>query len=193
MTVTEPTVDLDVYATRIAAGDSAAFGQWIAGAERPLRESLRSFAARVDVEAVLQEALLRTWQVAPKLERDDKPNALLRLSLRMAKNLAIDEVRRARTRPLADDELDESLAFASRVVPPDPMLRRTIAECRDRLPEQPRRAFDVRISSAGAEPDANLAASVRMKLNTFLQNFTRARKLLADCLREHGVDLGEIA
>lgn len=186
-------MDLDVYATRIAAGDSAAFGQWIAGAERPLRESLRSFAARVDVEAVLQEALLRTWQVAPKLERDDRPNALLRLSLRMAKNLAIDEVRRARTRPLADDELDESLAFASRVAPPDPMLRKTIAECRDRLPEQPRRAFDVRISSAGAEPDANLAASVRMKLNTFLQNFTRARKLLADCLREHGVDLGEIA
>jgi RNA polymerase sigma-70 factor (ECF subfamily) len=28
-----------------------------------------------------------------------------------------------------------------------------------------------------------------MKLNTFLQNFTRARKLLADCLRSRGVDL----
>jgi hypothetical protein len=26
-----------------------------------------------------------------------------------------------------------------------------------------------------------------MRLNTFLQNFTRARQLLADCLRKRGV------
>jgi hypothetical protein len=32
-----------------------------------------------------------------------------------------------------------------------------------------------------------------MELNTFLQNFTRARKLLADCLRGRGIDLGDLA
>ncbi len=187
------TVDLDVYTTRIAAGDAAAFGQWIAGAERPLRESLRSFATRVDVEAVLQEALLRTWQVAPRIELDGRPNALLRISLRIARNLAIDEVRKTRTVAIGDDDLDLSLAFASKVAQPDPMLRRTIAACRERLPEQPRRVLDARLASAGNEPDGTLAVALRMKLNTFLQNFTRARKLLADCLREHGVDLGAIA
>ena len=31
-----------------------------------------------------------------------------------------------------------------------------------------------------------------MRLNTFLQNFTRARKLLAECLRKRGVDLSEV-
>jgi RNA polymerase sigma-70 factor (ECF subfamily) len=28
-----------------------------------------------------------------------------------------------------------------------------------------------------------------MSLNTFLQNFTRARKLLAECLAKRGIDL----
>jgi hypothetical protein len=34
-----------------------------------------------------------------------------------------------------------------------------------------------------------LAERVRMRPNTFLQNVTRARRLLADCLRRRGVDL----
>lgn len=186
-------MDLDVYIDRIAAGESAAFAQWIAGAERPLRESLRSFAARVDVEAVVQEALLRTWQVAPRVERDGRPNALLRMALRIAKNLAIDEVRRLRATPMETDAIDESAAFAVRVAIPDPMLRKAIAHCRERLPGKPRQALDARLASAGADPDATLAASLRMTLNTFLQNFGRARKLLADCLRAAGIDVGELA
>ncbi|CAN5526257.1 hypothetical protein BH09MYX1_BH09MYX1_44670 [soil metagenome] len=186
-------MDFDVYATRIAAGDAAAFSQWIAACERPLRLSLRSFAARVDVEAVLQEALLRTWQVAPRLERDERPNALLRLSLRIARNLAIDEVRRARTVAIGDDDLDASLAFATDVAPPDPILRSTIVRCVQKLPEKPRQAFDARAGSACAEPDATLALGLKMTINTFLQNFARARKLLADWLCAPGVDLGEIA
>ena len=39
------------------------------------------------------------------------------------------------------------------------------------------------------DPDRSLAERVGMKLNTFLQNVTRARRLLADCLRRRGVDL----
>jgi RNA polymerase sigma-70 factor (ECF subfamily) len=173
----------------IAAGDSRAFGQWIARVERPLRESLRSFASRVDVEAVVQETFLRTWQIAPRVAADGKPNPLFRVALRIARNLAIDEVRRARMQSIGDGDLDASLAFAIQADEPDPLLRSIIQECREKLPAQPARALDARIHSAGAEPDATLAVKLGMKLNTFLQNFTRARKLLADCLRARGVEI----
>ena len=46
-----------------------------------------------------------------------------------------------------------------------------------------------RLDSGGFEPDETLAAGLRMRRNTFLQNITRARKLLAACLERHGVDL----
>jgi RNA polymerase sigma-70 factor (ECF subfamily) len=172
----------------IAAGDPRAFARWIARVERPLRESLRSFAARVDVEAVVQETLLRAWQVAPRVADDGKPNPLLRVALRIARNLAIDAVRRARTVALGDVDLDRSLAFAT-LHEVDPMLRDAILHCREKLPAQPARALDARVQSAGAEADAVLALRLGMKLNTFLQNFTRARKLLADCLRARGVEI----
>jgi DNA-directed RNA polymerase specialized sigma24 family protein len=183
--VTEPEAEL---LPAIAAGDPRAFARWIARAERPLRESLRSFAARVDVEAVVQETLLRAWQVAPQVRPDGKPSPLLRVALRIGRNLAIDAVRRARTVAIGDDVIDQSLAFAT-LHEVDPMLRETIARCREKLPAQPARALDARIEAAGAEPDAALALRLGMKLNTFLQNFTRARRLLADCLRAHGVEL----
>jgi RNA polymerase sigma-70 factor (ECF subfamily) len=179
----------EIFLRVIAAGDSRAFGQWIARVERPLRESLRSFASRVDVEAVVQETFLRTWQIAPRVEPDGKPSPLFRVALRIARNLAIDEVRRARSQSIGDDDLDASLAFAIQADEPDPLLRSIIQECREKLPAQPARALDARIHAAGAEPDATLAVKLGMKLNTFLQNFTRARKLLADCLRARGVEI----
>ena len=92
-------IDLDAHLPAIQAGDADAFGRWLAGAEPGLRESLRSFAASVDTEAVLQESLLRTWQVAPRVVSDGKPNTLLRLAVRIARNLAVSE--RRRLRPIA--------------------------------------------------------------------------------------------
>jgi hypothetical protein len=68
-------------------------------------------------------------------------------------------------------------------------LRRIIAICREKLPRKPALALMARLSSAGGEPDLVLAEQLGMKLNTFLQNFTRARKLLAECLARNGVDL----
>jgi len=176
-------MDLDVHLAAIVAGDTRAFGQWMAGAEDSVRLSLRSFATVVDVEAVLQEALLRIWQVAPRFEPDGKPNGLLRLGIRVARNLAISEVRRTRATPVEPTALE--IAFEPQA--PDPLLRRAIIECRQQLPPKPREALDARLQSAGAQDDAELATSLRMKLNTFLQNFTRARQLLADCLRRKGI------
>ena len=189
------TIDLDRELDGIVAGDPDAFGRWVAGAEPPLRASLRPLAARVDCEAVLQEALLRVWQVAPRCRRDERPNALLRMGVRIARNLAIDELRRARVSAVEAGALEEAMARAGDVEAraADPLLRKVIAECRKALPRKPAEALAARIESAGGEPDPLLAERLRMKLNTFLQNVTRARKLLLECLRKHGVDVGELA
>lgn len=185
-------MDLDVHLRSIVAGDRRAFAAWLAGAERPVRDSLRSFAKVVDVEAVLQEALLRVWQVAPRLEPDGRPNGLLRLGVRIARNLAVSELRRTRATPTEPGELEAALAAIDEPAgPPDPMLRLAIEACRDKLPGKPRQALDARLASGGGQGDGELAAALGMKLNTFLQNFTRARQLLADCLKKRGVIVDE--
>jgi DNA-directed RNA polymerase specialized sigma24 family protein len=183
-------MDLDVHLSSIVAGDARAFGCWLAGAERTVRDSLRSFAKVLDVEAVLQEALLRVWQVAPRFVPDGRPNGLVRLGVRIARNLAVSEVRRTRAVPAEADDLEQALAAAEQpVAPPDPMLREAIHDCRGKLPERPRQALDARLASAGGQDDGELAGALGMQLNTFLQNFTRARKLLAECLGKRGVVL----
>jgi len=185
-------VSSDAFLARIVAGDTTAFAAWLARAEGPVRASLASFARVIDVEAVVQEALLRVWQVAPRFTPDGQPDSLLRFAVRIARNLAVSEVRRTRTRPAEADELEAALGEDEPpVAAPDPLLRRQIAECRDKLPAKPREAFDARLASAGGEDDVALAAALQMRLNTFLQNFTRARKLLADCLKRAGVVLDE--
>jgi DNA-directed RNA polymerase specialized sigma24 family protein len=189
------TVDLDQELDGIVAGDPDAFGRWVAGAEAPLRATLRSMAAHVDCEAVMQEALLRVWQVAPRCRRDERPNALLRLAARIARNLAIDELRRVRKVDGVEVETLEARGEAGAVGEPrmvDPLLRKAIEECRKALPGKPATALTARVESAGGDADAVLAARVKMRLNTFLQNVGRARKLLAECLRRRGVDVEEL-
>jgi RNA polymerase sigma-70 factor (ECF subfamily) len=181
--------DLDPHLRAIAAGDPDAFGRWVAGAERRLRESLRRFAASLDVEAVLQETLLRVWQVAPRFAPDGRPDALLRLGVRIARNLAVSEIRRSSGRPVDEDEIDFERPADPRPGGTDPHLRRHLEECREKLPRQPARALAERLQAAGGAPDEILAERLGMRLNTFLQNFTRARKLLAECLKRRGVDL----
>ncbi|MCB9780187.1 MAG: sigma-70 family RNA polymerase sigma factor [Alphaproteobacteria bacterium] len=188
--------DLDHHLPAIVAGDPDAFGRWVAGAERRIRLSLRSFAARVDTEAVVQETLLRVWQVAPRFQPDGRPDGLLRLAVRIARNLAISEVRRARVDPVEVDQLErQALAWAdahlARAAEPDPLLRQLIARCRELLPDKPARALAQRLTAAGDRPDAVLAEEVGMKLNTFLQNVRRARQALLDCLQSQGVTLPE--
>jgi RNA polymerase sigma-70 factor (ECF subfamily) len=185
-------VDLDAHLGSIQAGDADAFGRWVAGAELSMRDALRSFAAVVDTEAVLQEALLRVWQVAPRFVPDGRPNGLYRLAVRIARNLAVSEHRRTRARGMDDEALERVLAEQAEGEPsgtPDPMLRRVIVGCREALPEQPARALAARLESFGGEPDETLAERLGMRKNTFLQNFGRARKLLAECLERHGVTL----
>jgi DNA-directed RNA polymerase specialized sigma24 family protein len=100
--------------------------------------------------------------------------------VRIARNLAVSELRRAKRAEPIDDDTPGDAPRA-----PDPMLREAIAACRDKLPPKPRLVLDTRL--AGGRDDDELAASLDMKLNTFLQNFTRARQLLAECLKSRGI------
>jgi len=180
----------DHHVTGICAGDPDAFASWVAGVEPRLRASLSSFATSVDTEAVLQECLLRVWQVAPRFEDDGKPEGLVRLAIRIARNLALTELRRRRV-PTADLQALERTAEQLQVpaIQPDPMLREIIHKCRERLPRKPRQALDARLSATGS-PDRDLAEHLGMKLNAFFQNIRRARLHLAECLKRHGVSLG---
>ena len=185
-------VDLDHLLAAIAAGDADAFARWVSAAEPPIRRSLRSFAADVDAEAVVQETLLRVWQVAPRLKPDGRPQALLRLGLRIARNLALDEARRLRPDVDAsalERAVDDASLAAARRSASDPMLRRAIDDCRAGLPPRPAEALALRLAAGGLEADEVLAGRLGMRKNTFLQNFGRARRLLADCLRQRGIDL----
>lgn len=188
-----PIRDLDVYLPSITAGDADAFARWLACAEAGLRRGLRRFAAVADTEAVLQETLLRVWQVAHRYPGDGRPNGLLRLAARIARNLAVSEARRRR---LGTVELeaarDDAVLDTGAGSEPDAELVRAIQRCREALPRQPARALAARLDGAGQSPDRSLALGLGMRLNTFLQNITRARRLLADCLRRRGFDLGQV-
>jgi len=112
--------DLDHELDAIVAGDAQAFGRWVAGAEVELRGSLRPFAKWVDTEMVLQEALLRVWQVAPRFVRDGRPNGLLRLAVTTARNLARSEARRFRPESTELDALERSLSSDAHADPAMP-------------------------------------------------------------------------
>ncbi|MFT4540068.1 MAG: DNA-directed RNA polymerase specialized sigma24 family protein [Planctomycetota bacterium] len=156
-----------------------------------LRQQLASFASVVDTEAVLQETLLRVWQIAPRLSGDGKPNALLRHASRMQRNLAISEMRRIgnQSSVLDDAEWDELAYRGSDSIVVDDALRAAVLLCRSKLSGTPARAIQARLEDEGNHADRELAQVLGMRVNTFLQNITRARRALAECLRLAGIDL----
>jgi RNA polymerase sigma factor (sigma-70 family) len=174
-------------------GDQDAFARWMGLVEMLLRRSLWRFARAVDVEVVVQETFMRMWIAARDQAREiTGANASLKFAFRVARNVALEELRRARQDIMVDlNELDELSEGRIETVLPDPALARAIRDCRERLPDQPRRALSARIDQ-GHLPDRALAERLRMKANTFLQNIVRARRLLRECLERRGVRLGEI-
>ena len=182
-------VETDNLLPAIQAGDTDAFAAWMARAEPRIRASLASFATAADTEAVMQETLLRVWQVARRFTPDGHPESLTRFAVRTARNIAIAEVRRRHPSLLTDDMLTEFPEHAPTSTPDLDHLRATITTCMEALPEKPRTAMAARMAAAGVR-DRFVADTVRMTVNTFLQNITRARAALAECLRRHGIDLG---
>jgi RNA polymerase sigma factor (sigma-70 family) len=179
--------DLDQYLGAIVARDQNAFAAWVAGAEPRLRGGLRSFAADVDTEAVVQETLMRVWTAAERVQLDGRPDALLRYALRIGWNLAIDEARRRRPDFMPNWMQEELRDPGEERVPAE--VAEAVRECRENLPPKPRQAIDARIEG-GWRRDEELARRLGMTLNTFFQNIKRAREAIRDCLESRGVNLG---
>ena len=184
--------EVDRAFQRTQRGDHEGFSDWVRLVEIPLRRSLRSFARGVDVEAVVQEGLLRMWVLAPRLSLKGA-NASLRYAVVMTRRLAQQEAKRLGTTESIDPnelERDSDLSIEPDR-PADPGLRRAILDCIERLPAQPKKALGARLENDGSESDPAIAVRLRMKLNTFLQNIVRARRHLARCLESRGVSLEE--
>jgi DNA-directed RNA polymerase specialized sigma24 family protein len=177
---------------RARAGDRNAFAEWMGMVEIPLRRSLGRFARAVDVEVVVQETLLRMWLVARDAARVlTGPSASIKFAFRVARNVALEEIRRCRQDRFVDMDVLKDLPENSfDPAPSDPALARAIKECINGLPSQPRKALAARLDQ-GRLPDRTLADCLRMTINTFLQNIVRARRLLRDCLERRGVRLEE--
>lgn len=180
--------DFDIYLHAIADRDESAFASWVAAVEHRLRLRLASYARVVDTEAVIQETLLRIWQVAPRFKPDGRPDGLLRLAFRIARNMAITEVRRRLARYDIPPDLEDDTAPAHSLETDD-ALREGVDDCLKRLPEAPRNALEARLHTAGVR-DESLAISIGMKLNTFFQNIRRARMAMYKCLKSRGINLG---
>lgn len=177
---------------RARLGDPEGFAGWVRAVEFPLREALRRFARSVDVEAVVQEALLRMWVLAPTLELSGE-DASLRYAHTIARNLALEECRRLRHAPPAGAGDDPDVVRDPRPEPPpDPLLRRVIRTCLGKIGGKPRRALQARLDAHGLVHDRVLAERLGLTLNTFLQNVTRAKNQLAACLARNGVHLERV-
>lgn len=186
-----PLVDLDVHLDGIVERDEETFAYWMAGAEPAIRRSLRSFATSVDVEAVVQETLLGIWQIASRHRPDGRPDSLLRLAIRIARNMALDEARRAGRKASLDDARSAPDTMAEyQTSTPDPLLKEILLRCLERLRGKPRDALVARLNAVG-ESDRELATPLGMAVNTFRQNVSRARKAIQQCLGDHGVMLEE--
>ena len=183
---------IDAAYARVREGSHPGFAAWVRLVEPALRAGLRGFARHADVEAVVQEALLRMWRLAPALELAGE-NASLRYAARIARNLALQEARRLGRQVPLDDGQGEAFEVA---VPPDPVpdrgLRAAILECLRKLPGKPAAALAARLEDGGESADRDLAVRLRMTVNTFLQNVVRARQHLKECLRSHGVSVEEL-
>ena len=174
-------------------GDRGAFTQWMGMVEIPLRRSLHRFARAVDVEAVVQETLVRMWLLAGDPRRVlEGSRASLKYAFAVGRIVALEEMRRYRQDRFVELDVIENLPEGRiNPDPSDPALARKLQDCLAGLPGRPREALWARVHN-GSLPDRQLAADLRMKANTFFQNIVRARRLLRECLERRGVRLEEI-
>jgi len=187
--------EIDELFAQVRDGNSVAFAEWAGRVERPVRLSVMRYARAVDLEVVVQDCLLRMWLLATSPRELEGENASLRMAIAVARNVAREELRRTRRdvhAPLED--VENALEVMVEPSPaPDPGLARAIRECLEKLPGRSRTALLKRIEHGATQPDCDLAASLGLKLNTFLQHIVRARKRMAECLARKGVEMLEAA
>ena len=181
----------DLAFLAIRGGNSYMFAKWLSMVEAPLRRSLHRYARDLDTEVILQETLTRMWMIGARGKDLQGENASLLLAFGVLRNVRREEERRLKLAGQRDGGRPEDHpdVAACNPAPADAGLRRAIVRCFEKLPGRPRKAMEARLQ--GSTPDRDLAEELGMKLNTFLQNIVRARKVLARCLEESGVRLAE--
>jgi hypothetical protein len=113
---------------------------------------------------------------AGRIEVDGRGDSLLRFAIRTARSLAISELRKLRPELSNPERLLDDDPVIPRAEPADPLLEKLIIRCREELPKKPAQALEARLASHGNESDDTIAKRLGMRPNTFLQNFTRARR-----------------
>jgi DNA-directed RNA polymerase specialized sigma24 family protein len=133
------------------------------------------------------------WLIATRAGRAlEGEKASLRMAIAVARNVAREEMRRAKLDRLVPiDDIDPELTVEP-APDPDPGLTRAIQDCIRKLPQRLRSTLMARIDEGHSRPDRDLAAGLNLTLNTFLQHIVRARQRMADCLSGKGVELGGI-
>lgn len=148
-----------------------------------LRRSLSWARHLVDTESVVQQALLITWNNAPRIEPRTTSDPLLAYAIRVARNEALREIPPRDTPPVDMDQEPTEPEVLS------PLFRAGVSRCFDLLPDRPKIVLRVRIEDGGTSTDEELARHLGMTKGTYQQNLHRARVTIQDCLHRHGIEV----
>jgi RNA polymerase sigma-70 factor (ECF subfamily) len=157
---------------------------------RDEKDRVYSYASRMlrhpaDAQDVAQEALVKLWQHRSRVE-DEGARFWLR---RTAHNLCIDRIRRRRTRPEVDTELQENITADSRGGPErlaeSSELGRLIETALGAL--QPRDRAVLILREVQGLPYAEIAGILEVPLGTLKARLHRAREQLRAKLVRAGV------
>ena len=172
----------------IVRRDEDVFKRWLERTQIHLRLSLRSFATVVDVEVVVQETAILAWERTSKIVPDGRPAFLVRWAATVAKNKALNEVKRAQREVPLHESPDQPDPQIERTAA-DPFLRARLHGCRERLPAALRRVIDLILADGGHRSARECAAANGTSYDAFRQNLARGRRALEACLRQYGIEI----
>jgi len=163
---------------------------WMTAVEIPLRRSLRDFASVVDVESVMQDALMQMWVMA---QGDERPslsgeNASIWLAIDRARNIARDEARRAGCEALLPTD---GMPDPDEILRPDQRsleLEEALYGCKHKQDHESLPTLRWRLELPGL-PDATVTKYCGMPLHIFSRAVTGATRRVAHCLEHQGIVL----
>lgn len=150
--------------------------------ERIYRMAYRFIGNREEAEDIVQEVYLKLWGLRKEL---DKYNSIEALSIRIARNLCLDKLRKRKTSQEAM-KLEQNKGEAYSETPVDSLERKEEKEVVHSLiaalPEPQRSLVHLR-HIEGKEYD-EIAAMVNMNVNAIRVSISRARKQMREMLEK---------
>lgn len=163
---------------RIIASDPSALAEW-QDATRPkvIWYVQKLGLSPEDAEEVWNDAMYETILKAPSLERSG--SSLRRWAFRVARNKAVDRLRKATKPPLSLDEriLDEPLERPA--LQPDPRRVDALRHCLEGLGERYRTVLRLRTDGIDA---AEVAGVLGIAEGSVYKLFQRAREMMQQCI-----------